>query len=594
MENKEIKETFYGVDIGRVSTVKQDVFGDSLEDQETQTEQARLRASVQFKCNIKIIKTFPFAESASVALDLQPMQKVLDYVRQHNRENKTPIRFAFIKCIDRITRAGATVYGQLMAEFAKEGVTVVDTYGVINPTKVNTLEHLGIEYPWSVFKPSFVNELLDAESAKKEVRDGQTRMIGAAIRYVRLGYWRGSNPLGFTAVKRETEHGKRFVLNPHTDESKWFTRMFELRAEGVFNDEEIVNEVNKIGFLSRKRFYRTDKENRSKITKIGGQKILTVKMLRTYIQNPIYAGVNTEKWLFFDGKLHPVYLKEGGIISVELFNKANHGKVTILNDESGQPQVYKGEIPSWQQTKLKLNSDTPYKQYVLCPLCSHHLKGSFSRGKSGGRFLYYHCHLGHKYWAVSGKTMDETITAFVKNVRFSKKFIYNFEKKFLIAWNSKLDQLSRNTIDWNRRINELRDAELILKDKLKFATTPTGFQVIEEELTKVGSEIAQATIKRNKTEDEEIDVKTLVNAAKYWMEHFDFLLLETKNQLHKATLFGKIFEELPTFEELKDGTPKLSSLFELNKDFNKGQNLLSGIDGSRTHLYSVTGSYSSR
>ncbi len=79
-----------------------------------------------------------------------------------------------------------------------------------------------------------------------------------------------------------------------------------------------------------------------------------------------------------------------------------------------------------------------------------------------------------------------------------------------------------------------------------------------------------------KISDSLTDIQTLVNAAKYWMEHFDSLLLETKNQLHKATLFGKIFEELPTFQELKDGTPKLSSLFELNKDFNSTQNQLCG------------------
>ena len=37
-----------------------------------------------------------------------------------------------------------------------------------------------------------MNELLTAERAKDEVRDIETRMIGAAIRYVRLGYWRGA------------------------------------------------------------------------------------------------------------------------------------------------------------------------------------------------------------------------------------------------------------------------------------------------------------------------------------------------------------------------------------------------------------------
>ena len=571
------KDIASGIVMARVSTLHQGVFNDSIDDQLSQLLFAKQRAEIEYKCEIKTIKTFEFAESASVELDSQPVQKALEYCRN----SKIHVKFAFIMCMDRLTRAGSVVYSQLKAEFTRLGVILIDARGVIGTKEINTLESLGLKYKWSVYSPTWVTELLEAEKNKEEVRVSQTRMIGAAIRYVRLGYWRGAIPLGFVAERVDTiEHGRRYNLKPHPIESKWFVRMFELRAEGVKVDEEIVDEVNKIGFITRPKNYR-DKEDRSKIIAIKGKRGLTVKMLRKYIQNPIYAGVNTEKWLNYDGKLRPVYLKGEGIISVELFNKANHCKVMII-DEGGQPEVYRGKIADWEHKKLKLNPNFPWKQYVRCPICGHQLKGSFSRGKSGKRFPYYHCHLGHKYWAVSGKSLEETISAFVSNVQFSKKFIFNFENKFMIAWRAKLEQLNRNAIDWNKRINEVREKQSMLESKLKFATTQTGFQVIEEEIEKTKGEIAQATVERSKTEDEEVDIQVIVNAAKYWMEHFQFLLQETQNPFHRALLFGKIFDESPTFEELKNGTPKLSSLFALNQAFNMGQNSLSGVEGIRT------------
>ena len=579
MKNEELKQIFHAVAITRVSTIRQDVFGESPEEQIDLVEIARQRASAQFQCEIKNVKTFPFAESASVAYNSQPVQKVLTYIKDYNHHSKTPIRFVFIKCIDRFTRAGGAVYGQLQTEFAKEGVTLLDAYGVISPTKVNTLEHLGVEYKWSVFRPSHITEMLEAERAQEEVRVNQTRMIGAAIRYVRLGYWRGTTPLGFIAVKKDTEHGKRLVLNPHPEEAKWFVRMFRLKAEGVKTDQEIVDEVNKMGFITRPKKYR-DKENRSKIIAIKGKRKLNVKMLRNYIQNPIFAGVNTERWLIQDGELKPVYLKEGGLVSVELFNKANHGKVMIVDDK-GQPMVYRGEIPEWQHKKLKLNPNFPWKQYVLCPICSHQLKGSAPRGKLKP-VPTYHCALNHKYWGINAKKLEDAIVDFVKNVKFSQKFIYNFEVKFMSQWKAKLDQLNQDNINWEKRLAELRTQLQFTKDQLDIASTQEGIHHFEEKITRIKADIAQATIERNQKEDEEVDIQTILNAAKYWMEHFHFLLLETRNPLHRAALFGKIFEELPTYEILKNGTPKLSSLFALNQTFNTGQNLLSGIDETRT------------
>lgn len=568
------KETIYAVAVVRVSTQKQEVFGDSLDDQIRQIELTRERTQNQLDCEIVIKKTFELAESASVAYDFQPLQKVIEYCKKENC-----IRFAFIKSIDRYTRAGAVVYGELKAEFAKLGVTPIDTLGVINNTQVNTLSHLGVEYPWSVYCPTYITELLEAERAKGEVRDSQTRMIGAAIRYTRMGYWRGSIPLGFITERVDTPEGRRLVLKPHPEESLWFIKMFELKAEGIKSEQEIVNQVNAMGFVTKKLVFRS-KEKPSGVIAIKGKRKLTVKMLRYYIQNPLYAGVNTErskksikhKWL----NNQAVYLKRGGLLSVDLWNKANWGKRTII-DEGGVPKIIKGASPDWQQKKLKLNPDFPYKQYILCPFCAHPLKASYSRSKSGKRHPYYHCSFGHKYWGIKSGDLETAIIKFVEKIKFSKRFVSNFESNFMKNWNLRMEQLNRDNINWEKMILGLREKQSATEERLKLATTPTGFQIIENEIENIKRQIVQATVERSKNEDEEIDIQVLINSAKYWMEHFSELVLNTPDSLKKARLFGLIFEKLPTYKELENGTPKLRRLYELNQSYTTGSNTLSGL-----------------
>ena len=561
----------YAITIGRVSTPKQDVFGDSLDDQEKTIQLAIQRTEIQFNCKIVIDKNFEFTESASVSLVLQPLQKVIEYCKKSPKK----IKFAFIKSIDRGTRAGAIIYGLLKTSLSEIGVTLIDTYGIIGTQTVNTLEHLGEKYSWSEYSPTWITELLEAERAKSEVRDIQTRMIGAAIRYIRLGYWRGSTPIGFTAVKIDTPHGKRFVLRPHPDEAKWIIRMFELRAQGE-TDQEIVRQVNKMGFITRKRYYR-DKEDRSKIINIMGQRKLNTKRLLKYIQTPLYAGVNNEKWT----QNQPVKLHEGGLVTIDLFNKANRGKITIT-EEDGLAKIYKGKPPAWALKKHKLNPLYPYKQYVLCPICNKQLLASASKGRSGQHFPAYHCGRGHKGFRVPLKEFNETITSFVKQMKFSDKFITHFEFRFLKNWKKRMEQINTDTMDWEQFIIDLRGKRKVLTDKIDRLTYSPLIQETEAKIEEIDKQIEEAQGERNKKEHEEVDVQRLMKTAGYLMEHLEILLLESPDPFKRAILFSLAFDGLPTYEELRNGTARLSPLFRLNYTFKHHQNLSSGTDGTRT------------
>ena len=223
----------------RISSTKQGLEGDSPEAQREQIE----RFAQTHNINVK--KFFVFIESASK--EHQPVQEAIDYCKNP----KNNIQLFVIKSIDRFTRGGSYSYDHLKMQLTRYGVKLVDIYGVIGTQEINTLEHLGVNYSWSTYSPTKKSEILEAERAKDELRDIMSRMIGAEIRYMRLGYSVKSAPFGYVNEKVETPHGKRCILKPNPKESRWVLKMFELRIKSTMSDQEIVDELNRLGFKSR-------------------------------------------------------------------------------------------------------------------------------------------------------------------------------------------------------------------------------------------------------------------------------------------------------------------------------------------------------
>ncbi len=546
----------------RVSSTKQGQTGDSPERQKERI------LHYSRKHGYEIAKFFELWESASG--ENQPLQKVIDYCK--NPDNK--IKAILINSIDRFTRGGSFLYDSLRSQLTKYGIKLVDTYDVIGNEKVNTLEQWGVSYPkWSEFSPSRKNEILAAEDAKDEMRTMLTRMIGAEIDYVRKGYRVRAAPPGYMNTKADTEHGIRYILTPHPKESEWFYKIFELRAMGNFSDDEIVDEVNALGFRTRQRRIR-DPQNNQRIIGYTEGKPLTVKDLKRYIQMPIYCGVNNEKWLLGV----PVKGKFPGIVSIDMWNQANRGKFTII-EEGDNVQLYKGTPPEWQLTKQKDNPIFPYKKYVLCPICRKPLLGSSSSGRLKKGYGGYHCSRGHKYFRIPLKTFNKTIETFVQKLHFSKTFSKRFQEILLEEWHKRKLQVGNDSIKLEERVLELKHTAQNITRKIIDTSSDTVMKALEAELEKVENEKAAAIYILNKKESEELDIETVIGYLKYFMEHLEDLVLNDSKPIQQAAIFGLLFEEPPTYQELKNGTPRLSCLFELNKKFKSSKTITVGNNG---------------
>ena len=534
----------------RVSSIKQGLQGDSPEHQKEQIERFAKAQGITIK------KFFIFMESASK--EKQPVQEAIDYCKKR----KNNIQLFIIKSIDRFTRGGSYLYDHLKMQLERYEVRLIDIYGIIGSKSVNTLEHLNIKFNWSVYNPTKKAEILEAERAKDEMRDIMTRMIGAEIRYVRMGYRVRRPPYGYVNKKIETAHGKRVILKSNPKEARFIRKMFEMRSKGIYSDREIVDEVNKLGFKTRTKYKRDPNDKTKTIGTIGGNP-LRLKQFWRYIRNPIFAGISFEKWT----KDKPVKGQFRGLVSIDLFNKANKGKVIIENNK-GDIKVHKKKPPLYHQKKQVNNPKYPYKKSVLCPICKKPLYGSASRGKLGKYYPAYHCNKRGHYFRVPQKEFDKTIKDFINKLEVSPKYIEEIKARVVKEWNKKKNEVKEDKKIVEDKISKLEHESKEILKKVKLTDSESIIKYIGDEDKRIKNEIDDLKKTRNKYDDEDINISIVLKTTGYFLEHLEDFLIDRKNPLKSAKYFDLLFEQPPTYEELESGTPKFQPFIKLKHGTN--------------------------
>ena len=526
----------------RVSSTRQGTEGDSPEAQREQIECFAANKDWIIK------KFFVFLESASK--EQQPMQEAVDYCK--NPKNK--VDCFIIKSIDRFTRGGSLSYDLLKTQLEAARVKLVDIYGIIGANQVNTLDHLDVEYKWSIYSPSKKSEILEAERSKDELRDIMTRMVGAEIRYTRLGYWMRQPPYGYVSERIETAHGKRTILLPHPEEAQFIRSIFELRALGHYTDEEIAQNLNDMGYQGRKK--RSGNPNK--------KYPLTSGRLWRIVRNPIYAGINNEKWT--NGQ--PVKCAFDGLVSVELFNKANKGKRIITEHKAGPITIEDIKEARHATEKGKRSADFPYKQFVMCPQCRKPLLGSYSKGKSGKRYAGYHCNKRGHYFRVRKEDLEAKVDQFLANLKLSPEHVDKLEESLSETWQNTQALYENKLTNLDNRISSLQNETGAVIQKLKILNNESAIRHMESELERVEGEINALQIQKQTLQEKKPeDIRQACKKLKHMVKHLGEILQEQIDPVKKARFFSLLFNSPPTYKDLDGQTPDSPILTDVNPLF---------------------------
>ena len=543
-------ETKNAVGAIRVSTIKQGSEGDSPEAQREQIE--RFAAAKGFV----IKKFFVFLESASK--EQQPMQEAVSYCTNP----KNDVSHFIIKSIDRLTRSGSLSYDLLKTQLEESRVKLVDIHGIIGTEQINTLEHLGVQYKWSVYSPSKKSEILEAERSKDELRDIMTRVIGAEVRYTRLGYWMRKPPYGYVSRRVETAHGKRTVLEPHPVEAEHIIEMFRLRSLGQYTDTEITRKINDMGYRGHGRHSAGSHPTGSRRIK------LTPQQMWRMVRHPIYAGIISEKWT---GE-RPIKAAFAGLVSVSLFNRANKNRRAI---REGGGKVVIEECKEERYTDKGKRSDMfPFKRFVLCPDCRKPLHGSASRGKSGKLYPAYHCRRQGHNFRVSKKELESRVDALIGSLKLTPELadqVMGAMEKSYQKLNELRDKRAKVLDD---RIAALRDELSATVQKIKVLSNERAIKCMEDELARLEKEIGHAEEQKRLLEAKKpADLKEIGARLKHLFEHLDQAVKKQMHPVKKARLFSLLFNQVPTWAELNLRTPEKDKLPDVSPLFLLGNQL---------------------
>ena len=346
------------------------------------------------------------------------------------------------------------------------------------------------------------------------------------------------------------------------ERAKFYIEMFNLRAMGTDSDEEIVRKINAMGYRSRIR-NRWDKKHTKIIATIGGNP-LTIKELQKKIRRVIYAGIKCEKWT------HnlPIKAQYDGLVSINTFNRANRGKIFIdYRNEKEIRLLYDYHPERNIGKRMKDNPLFPYKWAVLCSTCHKPFIGSATAGKSKKKFPAYYCARGHKRFSVRKKIFDDNVERFITNLKFDPDYLGSLEATLLNKYHEREKEILGEAVDINRTIADLQAEQLAKVNEITASTSAVVKRLLAEKVDALEIQIKQAKEVRNQIEITEDDIKAFMRDAKETMEHPAEMLLNAENPMVQRALFGLVFEEVPTYDELISGTPKLTWIFKLSSDF---------------------------
>lgn len=550
----------------RISSLKQSQ-GESLEAQESSIRLYVANHGWHIVPNGKVWKTIISGRKT----DRADYQEILDYIKSHPGQVQ---RYIF-KAIDRFTRAGASEYERMRNELASYGVEMTDIPGIIQPTQ-NTMEEHGVEYSWSRQRPSEMTENIEATKAKQEITTILTRMIGQEIRLTRQGYRMRRPPDGFINEKIYVDGKKRPIQTLNPTRARFFVAMFDLRARGGLSDENIVKNVNVMGYTSPIQ-NRWNKAH-SKIIGHSGGIPLTVKQLQRIIANPAYAGFVCERWTNYK----PIKTPYPGLVSIDTFNLANRGKLIIRQNADGGFELAVGG-KSTGTARLKNNPLYPYK-WILCSICSKPLLGSAPRGKSGKHYPKYHCARKHVQFAVPKKDFDLNFEGFVQSLRFKPKILDAVEATFLNKYRERAKEIVQASSHIHQNIADMQTAQAAKIEAIVGSRSAVVKTKLEQEVEELEIRIAEAKHERTIVGISEDDIKFFICEAKKIMAHPAEILLNQASLDSQRHLFGLVFEKTPTYEEILNGTPKLSWIFNVSSAYDTSENQLVTLRGVEPRL----------
>ena len=332
------------------------------------------------------------------------------------------------------------------------------------------------------------------------------------------GGWTFPAPLGYLAQR--DSNGKKTLL-PDPERAPFVTHAFELFASGLYNVNETLAIVGKMGLRTR------------------AGKTLTPQSFGALLRKPVYAGqMVIPKWNIHCAGDFP------SLVNPETFSRVQ--------------AILAGRHPS-VSARLRSNPDFPLRHFVQCGKCLRALTASWSRGRSK-RYAYYRCQnrvcrgVNSRREEVERKFVD-----FLEQLKPKPEYLRLFGEIIVDVWKKKQakvvtvhDVLLRRLADLKKRKHLLLEA-FVYKRALDQPT-------YQEEVDRLNEEITLAEMEADDARLDQLDIEAAVEFAQYVLLNAGRMWSESGAE-QKQRLQKLIFPSSVQFEEGVYRTATTSMIF---------------------------------
>ena len=153
---------------------------------------------------------------------------------------------------------------------------------------------------------------------------------------------------------------------------------------------------------------------------------------------------------------------------------------------------------------------------------------------------------------VSNERMDEVIQA------------------VLTVWEQRQHQTQQDIVQTDLRRQELITQIQVIVDKMKLVSSETAIKYMEEDLVKIEQQLANLDNEKEEHMNEEtVKMPVILTYVKYLAEHLKELLLHHSNPLNRAAYFAVLFDKVPSYDILADGTENIANITEVSELFRR-------------------------
>jgi len=346
------------------------------------------------------------------------------------------------------------------------------------------------------------------------------RSKNGMIEKVKKGIWVWRPPLGY---KRLTKGGN---IVPEEETAHYIQLIFEEYSKGTYSFQALSDFMEKRGFR----------------TSTG--KKPCAQLMEKILRNPAYFGT-IRAWG------HEIRSAFPAIISEELYWKC-------------QPQLRSRFALA---NRSITNPAFPLRKFTICPECGSPLTGSFSTGRKGVKYPYYH----HQKQSCSvasfipKESLEQSFVEFLQDISPRARNEKLFKAVVVDLWQRNYKKLDED----NARVR--KDIENLESERQRvFDMHRSGRYSDEEFLEQKNLVNIQIQQKKNLLDDKRIEEFNMDEALTYCFNYVresgkTWKKLE-KLPAIRARFQKTAFPEKITFDGRKFGTSKMSLVYELNQE----------------------------